>query len=198
MVKKICKVFKSRRGRNQGCLYVERLDVNKSEPIFWGSFFLEFLNLFLDWFWIFFSILKRNIFKDLHALHTFRLVLLKIEEPLDVVLICPWSAHDQPVIYRAPPAKCAKNFVLVNFFRFSKNREKSQKTQRKSGFLCHFLLIKTAFFLKRSSQKCIIKTIISYTTNAQLFHWKTVRKCLHTNVIHLFCNCWNCFCNILF
>ena len=104
---------------------------------FWASFFLEFLNLFLTWFWIFFSILKRNIFKDLHALHTFRLVLLKIEEPLDVVLICPWSAHDQPVIYRAPPAKCAKNFVLVNFFRFSKNREKSQKTQRKSGFLAH-------------------------------------------------------------
>ena len=103
-----------------------------------------------------------------------------------------WSAHDQPVIYRAPPAKCAKKCVLVNFFRFSKNREKSQKTQRKSGFLCHFLLIKTAFFLKRSSQKCIIKTIISYTTNAQLFLWKTVRKCLRTNVIHLFLKMfWN-------
>ena len=148
---------------------------------FWASFFLEFLNLFLDWFWIF-SILKRNIFKDLHALHTFRLVLLKIEEPLDVVLICPWSAHDQPVIYRPPPAKCAKNCVLVNFFRFSKSREKSQKTQRKSGFLCHFLLIKTAFFLKRSSQKCIIKTIISYTTNAQLFHWKTFQWNVFKNV----------------
>ena len=109
-----------------------------------------------------------------------------------------WSAHDLPMIslyiYRAPPAKCAKNFVLVNFFRFSKNREKSQKTQRKSGFLCHFLLIKTAFFLKRSSQKCIIKTIISYTTNAQLFLWKTVRKCLRTNVIHLFFKCFGIFC----
>ena len=188
MVKKICKVFKSRRGRNQGCLYVERLDVNKSEPIFLGVFFFGIFKFIFGLILDFFSILKRNIFKDLHALHTFRLVLLKIEEPLDVVLICPWSAHDQPVIYRPPPAKCAKNFVLVNFFRFSKNREKSQKTQRKSGFLGHFLLIKTAFFLKRSSQKCIIKTIISYTTNAQLFHWKTVRKrkCLHTNVIHLF------------
>ena len=100
-----------------------------------------------------------------------------------------WSAHDLPMtrlyIYRGPPSKCAKKFVLVNFFRFSKNREKSQKTQRKNGFLCHFLLIKSAFFLKRSSQKCIIKTIISYTTNAQFFHWKTVRKCLHTNAIHL-------------
>ena len=162
MPKMFCKVFKSRRGRNQGCLYVERLDVNKSEPIFWGSFFLEFLNLFLDWFWnfLFFSILKRNIFKDLHALHTFRLVLLKIEEPLDVVLIYPWSAHDQPVIYRAPPAKCAKNFVLVNFFRFRKNREKSQKTQWKSGFFRHFFLRKSVFFIKQSSQKCIIKTPI--------------------------------------
>ena len=85
-------------------------------------------------------------------------------------MICPWSACDRPYIYRGLPSKCAKNFVLVNFFRFSKNREKSQKTQRKSGFLCHFLLIKTAFFLKRSSQKCIIKTIISYT----FFH----KKCL--------------------
>ena len=200
MVKKICKVFKSRRGRNQGCLYVERLDVNKSEPIFLGVFFFGIFKFIFGLILDFFSILKRNIFKDLHALHTFRLVLLKIEEPLDVVLIYPWSAHDQPVIYRPPPAKCAKNFVLVNFFRFSKSREKSQKTQRKSGFLCHFLLIKTAFFLKRSSQKCIIKTIISYTTNAQLFHWKTVRKrkCLHTNVIHVFFNFWNCFCNILF
>ena len=101
----------------------------------------------------------------------------------DLPMICPWSAHDLPMIcpyiYRGLPSKCAKNFVLVNFFRFSKNREKSQKTQGKSGFLGHFLLIKTAFFLKRSSQKRIIKTIISYTTNAPLFHWKTVRKCLH-------------------
>ena len=149
---------------------------------FFFQFFFEFFKYFLI---IFFHFLVLDLF-------------IKIEEPLYVALICPWSAHDQPVIYRAPPAKCAKNFVLVNFFRFSKNREKSQKTQRKSGFLGHFLLIKTAFFLKRSSQKCIIKTIISYTTNAQLFHWKTVRKCLHTNVIHLFFNFWNCFCNILF
>ena len=28
--------------------YMSIKDVNKSEPIFWGSFFLEFLNLFLD------------------------------------------------------------------------------------------------------------------------------------------------------
>ena len=28
--------------------YMSNKDVNKSEPIFWGSFFLEFLNLFLD------------------------------------------------------------------------------------------------------------------------------------------------------
>ena len=162
---------KSTPGRNQGCLYVEQgrqqVGANFLGVFFFGIFKFIF-GLILEFF--IFSNLKRNIFKDLHALHTFRLVLLKIEEPLDVVLICPWSAHDQPVIYRAPPAKSAKNFVLVIFFRFSKNREKSQKTQRKSGFLCHFLLIKTAFFLKRSSQKCIIKTIISYT----FFH----KKCL--------------------
>ena len=100
-------------------------------------------------------------------------------------MICPWSpwsACDRPYIYRGLPSKCAKNFVLVNFFRFSKNREKSQKTQRKSGFLGHFLLIKTAFFLKRSSQKCIIKTIISYTTNAQLFHSKTFQWNVFKNV----------------
>ena len=52
--------------------------------LFFGIFKFIF-GLILD----FFSILKRNSFKDLHALHTFRLVLLKIEEPLDVVLICP-------------------------------------------------------------------------------------------------------------
>ena len=148
-------------------------------------FFELFLNFFLNCFWIFFWIFQ-IYFGIFFSFSCFWFVY--------VAFICPWSAHGQPVIYRASPAKSAKKFVLVNFFRFSKSREKSQKTQRKSGFLCHFLLIKTAFFLKRSSQKCIIKTIISYTTNAQLFHWKTVRKCLRTNVIHFFFKCFGIFC----
>ena len=157
------------------------------------SFFLRYLNLFfwyfLKHFFIFFEFIFSICFWFIFWIFS---IFFGIFFSFScfwfvyVAFICPWSAHDQPVIYRASPAKSAKKFVLVNFFRFSKSREKSQKTQRKSGFLCHFLLIKTAFFLKRSSQKCIIKTIISYTTNAQLFHWKTVRKCLRTNVIHLF------------
>ena len=56
---------------------------------FWASFFFGIFKFIFGLILDFFSILKRNIFKDLHALHTFRLVLLKIEEPLDVVLICP-------------------------------------------------------------------------------------------------------------
>ena len=165
--------------------------------VIWICFFDIFLKTFSFFFWIYFFNLFLiyflnffNIFWYIFFIFLFLICLCRFHLPM----ICPWSACN----LQGPPAKSAKNFVLVNFFRFSKNREKSQKTQRKSGFLCHFLLIKTAFFLKRSSQKCIIKTIISYTTNAQLFHWKTVRKCLHTNVIHLFFNFWNCFCNILF
>lgn len=52
---------------------------------FWASFFFGIFKFIFGLILDFFSILKRNIFKDLHALHTFRLVLLKIEEPLDVV-----------------------------------------------------------------------------------------------------------------
>ena len=63
---------KIRAWRNQGCLYVERLDVNKSEPIFGGSFFLEFLNLFLDWFWnffIFFNFKKKHFKRFTRVAH---------------------------------------------------------------------------------------------------------------------------------
>ena len=35
-------------------------------------------------------------------------------------MICPWSAYDLPVNYRGLPSKCAKNFILVNFFRFGR------------------------------------------------------------------------------
>ena len=63
-------------------------------------------------------------------------------------MICPWSACDRPYIYRGLPSKCAKNFVLVNFFRFCKNREKSQKTQTKSGLFRNFFLRKSVFFIK--------------------------------------------------
>ena len=94
----------------------------------------------------------------------------------DLPMICPWSAHDLPMIcpyiYRGLPSKCAKNFVLVNFFRFCKNREKSQETQWKTGFFRHFFLRKSAFFIKQSSQKCIIKTIHFCIRNAEFFQLK--------------------------
>ena len=50
-------------GRNQGCLYVERLDVNKSEPIFWGSFFFgifKFIFGLILEFFIFFNFKKKH------------------------------------------------------------------------------------------------------------------------------------------
>ena len=59
-------------------------------------------------------------------------------------------------IYRRPPWKCDKNFVLVKFFRFSKNHEKTRKTQWKRALFRHFFLIKNVFFIQQSSLKCII------------------------------------------
>ena len=71
-------------------------------------------------------------------------------------MICPWSACGRPYIYRRPRWKCEKKFVLVKFFRFSKNSEKTHETQRKSAIFSHFFLIKNVFFIQQRSQKCII------------------------------------------
>ena len=71
-------------------------------------------------------------------------------------MICPWSACGRPYIYRRPRWKCGKNFVLVKFFRFCKNAEKTHKTQRKSAIFWHFFLIKNVFFIQQRSLKCII------------------------------------------
>ena len=95
MVKKICKVFKSRRGRNQGCLYVERLEVKQSEPIFLGLFFGIFkviFGLILE-FLIFFN------FKKFEQL-SFCPVMLPWPAYRRRSAYRPGSAHDLRVIAR--------------------------------------------------------------------------------------------------
>ena len=121
---------------------------------FWASFFFGIFKfifgLILEFF--IFSNLKRNIFKDLHALHTFRLVLLKIEEPLDVVLIYPWSAHDQPVIYRAP-CKIRQKICTCEFFSIFQKSRKIAENAKKQWFFVSFFVNKNRVFLEAKFPK---------------------------------------------
>ena len=55
---------------------------------------------------------------------------------------CPWSASGRAYIYRWPRWKCGNFFVLVKFFRFSKNSAKSVHKQWRMQCLNTFLLKK--------------------------------------------------------
>ena len=56
-------------------------------------------------------------------------------------MICPWSAHDLPMIapiFTGGRLESAQNCCTCNFFRFSKNSEKSRNFLKKIRFFLYF------------------------------------------------------------
>ena len=156
MVKTFCKVFKSRRGRNQGCLYVERLEVKKSEPICFASFLKEFFNLFLDLFLIILFFFNFQIFQKL----SFCPVMLPWPAYRRRSAYRPGSAHDLRVIARiftGGHGENAKKFRTCIFFSIFQKSRKNAQNAKKTRIFPPFFLIKNVFFIQQRSQKCIIK-----------------------------------------
>ena len=152
MVKTFCKVFKSRRGRNQGCLYVERLEVKKSEPIFFASFLKEFFNLFLDLFLIILFFFNFQIFQKL----SFCPVMLPWPAYRRRSAYRPGSAHDLRVIARiftGGHGENAKKFRTCIFFSiFQKSRQIAENAKKK-WFFVPFFVNKNRVFLEAKFPK---------------------------------------------
>ena len=115
--------------------------------IFFWFFFWIFFEFFLNLFFEFFKYILGYFFHFL----VFDL-FIKIEEPLDVVFICPWSAHDQPVIYRAPLQNPPKILYLWIFFDFPKVAKNRRKRKEKVVF-CVIFVNKNRVFLEAKFPK---------------------------------------------
>ena len=104
--------------------------------IFFWICFLNFLNIF----WSFFSF----CFFDL---------LIKREEPLDVALICPWSAHDPPVYLQGPPFKMRQKICTCEFFSIFQKSRKIAENAKKKWFFVPFFVNKKRVFLEAKFPK---------------------------------------------